>query len=1112
MSKAQASMRRLLSALIVATFVLSSFLSMRAPALAVGGQVGSLSGNIVGDQHEPIADAAVTAASPSGSYHARTDAKGFFSLLGLPADTYTVSIEKPGYQAQTITGVTILGDGSQTINTVTLSRRVIGRVSARAANSAFQPSQTIDQTTLSGARISQALGSATSSNEEQLLLAAPGVQEDSSGNITIRGSQGTEIGYQFDGVNFTAPFFDENGGAGMYQSGGYLNGFASGTGGSIQVISGSGDATQGNIGAGAVNIVPPRGTYPAGGLLSYTFGSPYRQNQYDFDYGIATRNGSISNYLAYDIDNYVPQYAPYGSPASQQTLNGTYGQFSGPSAIRHQDFLDNLIFRFGKNEDQSLQILYRSMYEDDYGAYGGFAGNPFYTNNALALGNFQGLGSFGVGTSQIPPLPGVPTGATTPNQPPLTSQTLTNFLKVGYTKTLGSSTFLTADYYNWYNTQNTYQIDNGAAQPLYQSVGGQRVGFDLDITHQFGSSHTVTIATRYENSWPRWYADEPAYGFDVLNDLEGAPLNYPSLGDFATPTNGAVGGPCPAPGPNGCYIFDHDGGVTVPVPAFGIDYHGTVIEDWGVGIRDQWTISSKLKLDYGLREDAANYKIGTNVYQTPSLESSNPSDIGADLLSAKFLQPHIVQPRFAFVYDIDRDDAIRASYGRSVEFAYGQTFGTPMSLTDVSPLLNGIAPIGGAAGQAAQPTCGSGYNHEPQAPGAKAGAGGAISSYGGNLPVYYFPCTSYAQQLFWAYDQLFDAPDYGGTAQETFSNYDFQYSHQFSSGFFQGWALKATTWWRRGFNIYEDVLLANGPPNPATGEASSSTFNVKPNGIEKAFGEEFGITTPDRPYGWSGYLTANYLSEFTTVPPASNGGAYISDSLPGLVPADLLNSGTVFRTNTLPPFNLDMGVSYKTKSGFKITPIFMATTGYPIGVGSETFTNVNGVLTEVPSTNFGSAGPIGGVVGPGDAFNAPAYVDPALPGSYTHPNIAATRGYDEPALAGGKLSNPTDTLNLDFEYAFGDGQRNTAGIYIGNVLANHYGIPFDNNLWQPVATGVGGPKTGTQNTTSNAASTFYQYYLEGVANYQGYDGGSTYPFISPYGPGLTFTFYVQRKF
>ena len=59
---------------------------------------------------------------------------------------------------------------------------------------------------------------------------------------------------------------------------------------------------------------------------------------------------------------------------------------------------------------------------------------------------------------------------------------------------------------------------------------------------------------------------------------------------------------------------------------------------------------------------------------------------------------------------------------------------------------------------------------------------------------------------------------------------------------------------------------------------------------------------------------------------------------------------------------------------------------------------------------------------------------------------------------------------------------------------------------------VAGPQTGAELTSSNPSSPYYPYYLAGARNLPSYDGGSNYGFITPYNAGITFNFYVQRKF
>ena len=1092
--------------------------------LAVGGTTGNVSGTVHDAAGQAVPSVNVTAASGSGSFKATTDARGQFTFLGLPSDTYTFSFEKTNYQPQTVRGVTVQGDSTVSLGTVAISRatETIGRVTARSANSAYQPSVALDTTTLSGQRITQALGVATSNDEAQLLRAAPSVGFDTSGNVAIRGSLASELGYQFDGVNFASPFFDENAAGGQtngrYQNG-YLNGFGAGAGASVQIVSGSGDATQGNIGAGVINIVPPRGTYPPGGLASFTFATPFQQNQIDLDYGIASKSGNISNYVAYDSNTYAFQLAPLNTPAAERDA------FYQTSKTKHFDLLDNFFFRFGKNNNQSIQLLYRSLSENQYGNLGGFQGVSLYPYNPVGSAYFdpQGLGAqdgLYDGTqagltnfikSSFASLPYY-NGQQFLTQPEQIQTTNSALSKVGYTATLGSSTFLSADYYHLETLQTQEYYSVQGTPPAYSETGGQRVGFDFNVTEQFGTQHTVTVATKYEIAKPRWYALEPTWSAAALSITQAFDPSYQAnLSDFAVPVNGS----CSA-GPDGCYVYQEllakgliaANGTIPQIPTVGIDYHNSTFLYWGVGIRDQFQVTPKLKLDYGLREDGASYKFGPQPLGSPTQIYSNPSDLGSAQLTPQFLTPHVIQPRFAFSYQIDPSNTIRGSYGRSVEFAFAQTAGTPFNITNVSPLLYQIP----AKDTAATPACGSGFNNL------------GIKGYTKNPDLVnagsssFFKCSNYAQQLFWAQDQVYDAPDYGGSNQPTFSNYDVAYEHQFTKGALAGWGTNLTAYWRRGFNSYQNVLVTSGPPDPVTGQSSASVFQVLPNGNERTFGLELGITTPDRPSGFSGFLSASYLSSYSTQPPASNGnsglanGNFASDTLTAILLQPLYGTGVYFRSAILPPFEIRVGAAYTTKGGFKINPIFSANSGQPIGVGSQTIATINGpVPIFIPASNFGVATPIGGAKQANQAYNAGRYVDPSLPGSYLAPNIAATRGYNDAPLAGGNLSNPQSNLDLDLEFSFGEAKRNVIGMYVSDILDAHYGTPYYNTKWQPVSTGVGGPQTGQQNTNPSPFSSAYPNYQAGIRDQSPYIGGYT-PFSYAYTPGTTFQFYVQRKF
>jgi len=1129
MGMLSATWRRVFCGFLVAAFVLGNMVLTTSTASAVGGITGSISGTIIDDSKNPVPGATITIASPSGTYHGRSDEHGAFTILGILADTYVVSIAKSGYQTVSQPGVTISGDNATSLGQITLGRTVIGRTRARSANSAFQPTQTTDTTTLTGARVQQALGSPTNTNEAQLILAAPGTALSSSGNITIRGSLATEIGYQYDGVNFTSNFFDENG------SNGYIVNLSGGVGGSLQVVSGAGDATQGNIGAGVINIVPPRGTYPATGDIAADVHGPQYKHQLDADYAIASPNGRISDYFSYDGQRYTP--GGESGPGVGGYPNGldaaTIGEFSGPSFYKHDDLQNNFVYRFGKDNDQSIQVLYRTSNDNTYGDYGGLKNNTEYYANPVGTNLLGLVGGLGYPCPNVPAndptdclkeqiltlfpaLPGVPGGdPDTPTSPEETGYTPLHFLKVGYTKNFGSNTFLNADYYTWGSVQGStnYTGSGNGGVPSLNEIGGSRTGFDVNITHQFGANHTVTLATKYENGYPRWEDISPGYGALGLYLGGFYGQNTPDLSYFALPaTPGqpvSATNQCSAQGQDPCYIYSYllahglykgiSSMPTIPEPY--IDYHGADFQQWGVGLRDQWTVTSKLKIDYGLREDGEEYKFGPNQYAL--YPYSNPSDLAASLLSPSFLTPRILQPRISASYSVTPNDSVRASYGRSTEFQFAQLAGTPFNLYNVSPILNEIP----ATDTAAAPGCGSGYasgkgyTPNPNIP----FSGSAVTGSGtGN----YFQCTSLAQQIFWTEDQQLDAPDYGGQSQPTYSNYDLAYSHQFSTGLLSGWGTKLTGFARRGFNITEDILLSTSPVNPLTGQTSGSVFSTRPDGTEKTAGLEFMMTAPDRPVGFSGFLSATYLSEFISSPPSASGGNFASDTIPPLVSEETLLTGVLFRAAYVAPFQVRSGITYKTKGGLTINPILSGTTGYPFGVGQSTVGTINGKLGFVPQTNYGEGAPLAGPGGPGNAYNATSYVDPANPGSFLNPNIAATRGYSEPALAGNHLTNPTSNLDINLEQAVS--KRFNIGVYISNVWNVQNYLPYQNTKWQPVATGVGGPMTGQNQNNGNPASSLYANYVAGGRDqYSGF--GGYLPFSYGFQPGRAVDVYLQEK-
>ena len=296
----------------------------------------------------------------------------------MTVDTYVLSVSASGFDALTIPGITVPGDQTLSLGNLQVSRHLqtIGRVTARSTNGAFQPTQTTDSYTVSGARIIQTVGKTATTNENNLLLAVPGVTLSNAGIPSIRGGGAREVGYQYDGVTFTEPFLSNNG------SNGLINGV-----GNVQVVEGAGDATQGGVGSGVINIVPKRGAYPGFGYVDLEAGGPNFNHQAAMEYGFATPNGRFSDYITYNGQRFVPYFG------NSTTNVAAYNNYFANSYQANDQFTNNFVYKFGKNNNQSLQILYTNISQQAWGNAGGIPSGSFPSNpNSLVYYPFDTLG------------------------------------------------------------------------------------------------------------------------------------------------------------------------------------------------------------------------------------------------------------------------------------------------------------------------------------------------------------------------------------------------------------------------------------------------------------------------------------------------------------------------------------------------------------------------------------------------------------------------------------------------------------------------------------------------------------------------------------------------
>ena len=280
----------------VALLVLFAMLCQGTWVLA--GTTGGISGTVVdASSRAGIPNAKVTAVSPSQTASVYTDARGNFNFLSLSPDTFTISVEKQGYDSYSQSGVTVFADQTAVVNVnARRSLQTIGRVAARAAADIVRPGAVTDVYSVSASQQSaaSALGGGGSLTQAYSGLASvPGVQiaaGQSGWNqaVYIRGGNYTDLGYEFDGVPIQRAY-DQYPASGLSALGQQ----------ELQVYVGSAPTGSQSSGLGGfINQVIKTGTYPGFATLDLAVGTPAFYHRAGIELGGATPNRNFSWYFA----------------------------------------------------------------------------------------------------------------------------------------------------------------------------------------------------------------------------------------------------------------------------------------------------------------------------------------------------------------------------------------------------------------------------------------------------------------------------------------------------------------------------------------------------------------------------------------------------------------------------------------------------------------------------------------------------------------------------------------------------------------------------------------------------------------------------------------------
>jgi hypothetical protein len=316
-------------ALIAFAAFLSSCISLTAPAYA--GTTGNITGVVTDTSGKPVADVKVTAASPSQTASTTTDGRGFYTLLNLNPDTYTVSFQKAGYADVAQPGIVVYQDQTVRANqTMTPQLKTIASVTSRGPSNLVQPNQGSDVYNVSEQQISAATNPVGAlSTIYNFLAVTPGVTSTIGSQPRIRGGQVTDLGYEFEGIPIQddiVGFFTSN-----LSNVGLQN---------VEVYTG-GLAGAGAVhGTGYFNSVLKSGTYPGFASLGIQASSPEANQYLSFEDGGATPDHKYSWYIAFNGVNSQNQY-DYG----EYTFPGVVFCCDGPGTVKERNWVGNFFYR-----------------------------------------------------------------------------------------------------------------------------------------------------------------------------------------------------------------------------------------------------------------------------------------------------------------------------------------------------------------------------------------------------------------------------------------------------------------------------------------------------------------------------------------------------------------------------------------------------------------------------------------------------------------------------------------------------------------------------------------------------------------------------------------------
>ncbi len=245
-------------------------LLLLAGVFLFGAEYGKITGRVTDSETgEPLIGANVIVEGTD--LGAATDEKGDFTVMYIPAGTYTVNASYLGYDPMTYTNVVVNSDQTTLLN-FRLNPTVI-EVKGVTAVAVREPI-VISQTQTGHAVTSQEMNRLPVTSINQVITLQAGVTQSGLGTH-IRGGRNEEITYFVDGIVTKVP-----------QTGGQSARINASAVEEVSIVSGGFDAEYGDALSGIINIVTKEGSNKVTGRVNYLTDDVLANKKIDYGYNL----------------------------------------------------------------------------------------------------------------------------------------------------------------------------------------------------------------------------------------------------------------------------------------------------------------------------------------------------------------------------------------------------------------------------------------------------------------------------------------------------------------------------------------------------------------------------------------------------------------------------------------------------------------------------------------------------------------------------------------------------------------------------------------------------------------------------------------------------------